>query len=84
VRACNLDFPALHESNFAAYFKGRQTIESVKTVKVDFFGQKSRLKVLFLNRKVDLKVQKIDFKYCFFKHTHLKVWKSKEATQNKT
>jgi len=30
-RACKLDFPALHESNFAAYFTGPE-----KSVEVDF------------------------------------------------
>jgi len=31
-RACNLDFPALHESNFAAYFKGCQLFGPEKSV----------------------------------------------------
>jgi len=35
-RACNLDFPALHESNFAAYFTGCQLFGPEKSVKVDF------------------------------------------------
>jgi len=38
-RACKLDFPALHESNFAAFFTGCQLFgpeKSVKVEKVDF------------------------------------------------
>jgi len=35
-RACKLDFPALHESNFAAYFTGCQLFGPEKSVKVDF------------------------------------------------
>jgi len=35
-RACKLDFPALHESNFAAYFTGCQPFGPEKSVKVDF------------------------------------------------
>jgi len=35
-RACNLDFPAVHESNFAAYFKGCQFLGPEKSFKVDF------------------------------------------------
>jgi len=35
-RACKLDFPALHESNFAAYFTGCQLLGPEKSVKVEF------------------------------------------------
>jgi len=35
-RACNLDFPALHESNFAAHFTGCQLFGPAKSFKVDF------------------------------------------------
>jgi len=31
-RACKLDFPALHESNFAAYFTGCQILGPVKSI----------------------------------------------------
>jgi len=34
-RACKLDFPALHKSNFAAYFTGCQLFGPENTVKVD-------------------------------------------------
>jgi len=34
-RNCNLDFPTLHESNFAAYFTGCQLYGLEKTVKVE-------------------------------------------------
>jgi len=35
-RACKLDFPALHERNFSAYFTGCQIEEPEQSVKVDF------------------------------------------------
>jgi len=35
-RACKLDFPALHESNFAASFTGCQILGLEKSNKVDF------------------------------------------------
>jgi len=50
-RACNLDFPALHESNFAAYFTGCQlfwtqkSIISRKVEKVNYKYRFFRLKM---------------------------------------
>jgi len=38
--ACKLDFPALHTSNFAAYFTGCQLFGPEKSAKVDFWGRK--------------------------------------------
>jgi len=35
-RTCKLDFPALHESNFAAYFTGCQIFVPEKSVKAKF------------------------------------------------
>jgi len=35
-RACKLDFPALHESKFAAYFTGCQICGPEKSDQVDF------------------------------------------------
>jgi len=35
-RTCKLDFPALHESKFAAYFTGCLLFEPEKSVKVEF------------------------------------------------
>jgi len=53
-RTCKLNFPALHKSNFAAYFTGcqiRQTRKvdknSVLEPKVDFESKKSILNIVF-------------------------------------
>jgi len=40
-RACKLNFPALHESNFAAYFTGCQHFGPEKSIKSRFWTQKS-------------------------------------------
>jgi len=45
-RACNLDFPALHESNFAAYFTGCQLFGPEKLIKSRFCTQKSKNSIL--------------------------------------
>jgi len=37
-RACNLDFPAQHESNFAAYFTESQLFGPEKSAKIEFRG----------------------------------------------
>jgi len=50
-KACKLDFPVLHESNFAAYFTG-----SEKSVKCDIKGRKVD-KMSVLDPKVDLKLK---------------------------
>jgi len=39
-RACKLDFPALHESNFTAYITGCQLFGPEKSVKVDLCDRK--------------------------------------------
>jgi len=56
-RVCNLDFPALHENNFVAYFTGCQLFGPEKLVKVDFGGLKVD-KQSILDPKVDLKSKK--------------------------
>jgi len=53
---CKLDFPALHESNFAAHFTGYLILGPEKSVKVDFWG-----------RIVDLKSKSRKFKVSFFR-----------------
>jgi len=56
-RACNLDFPALNESNFAAFITACQLFEPEKSVEVDFRGQKVDKKSIF-DPKFDLKSRK--------------------------
>jgi len=56
-RACNLDFPAHHGSNFDAYFTGCQLFEPEKSVEVDVWGRKVDKKLIF-DPKVDFKSKK--------------------------
>jgi len=60
-RACKLDFPALHESKFAAYFTGWLIVGPEKSVKVDFLCRRVDKKSV-----LDPKVEKVDFKCRFF------------------
>jgi len=46
-RTCILDFPALHESNFAAYFTGCHILGPEKLVKIVFETAKSILTIFF-------------------------------------
>jgi len=63
-RACKLDFPALLESNFAAYLTGCQLFGPEKSVKVYLRGRKFGKK-LILGPKVNLK-SKSQFEVSFF------------------
>jgi len=53
-RACKLDFPALHESNFAAYFTGCQLFGPEKSI----FEAKKSIKKSILDPKFVLKLKK--------------------------
>jgi len=77
-RACNLDFPALHESNFAAYFiQGASFLGPKSQLKSNFEAEKS-----ILDPKVDLKYRFFDLKW-LDSHS-FEGFKFKEATQNKS
>jgi len=71
-RACKLDFPALHESNFGAYFTGHQKVQKVdkKSIldpKVDFKDRffdlndliRTHLKVLSVWKQHRTKIEKL-------------------------
>jgi len=86
-RACYLDFPALHESNFAAYFTRWQLFGPEKSVNVDFRGRKVDKKSV-LDPKVDL-TSKSRLRYNFYDLKWLDShsfdgFKCVEATQNKS
>jgi len=87
-RACKLDFPALHESNFAAYFTGYQILGPEKSVKVDLRGRKVDKKSIF-DPKFDFKSKKSILSFVFFYLKCLDLhsfdgFVCDEATQNKT
>jgi len=52
VRACKLDFPALHESNFAAYFTGCQILGPEYSVKVNLRGPKVAKKSILAQKSI--------------------------------